>query len=133
MPLTKDRSTPTRNGGRRAFPVKANTTIFAGALVALNAGLAVPASATAGLVVVGRAEGAASTAGAGDGAATITTARGVFAFENQANDLVARTDIGQSCYVVDDCTVAKTDNNGARPVAGRVFDVDDAGVWVEII
>jgi hypothetical protein len=48
-----------------------------------------------------------------------------------AADLIAKADIGASCYVVDDQTVAKTNGGGARPRAGKVFDVDEYGVWVD--
>ena len=49
----------------------------------------------------------------------------------RADDAIALTEVGKPCYVVDDQTVAKTNNAGARPVAGTVFDVDAQGVWVE--
>ena len=62
----------------------------------------------------------------------IKVRRGVFRFGNSAStDAIGRTEIGKPCYVVDDQTVAETNNSGARPVAGTVFGVDAQGVWVE--
>ena len=40
-------------------------------------------------------------------------------------------DIGADCYIVDDQTVAKTSGTNTRSVAGKVFDVDADGVWVD--
>ncbi len=59
--------------------------------------------------------------------------RGCFRFANSAAaDLIALADIGADCYVVDDQTVAKTSASNTRSIAGKVRDVDAAGVWVEI-
>ena len=48
-----------------------------------------------------------------------------------ATDAITLADIGKDCFIVDDQTVAKTDGSGTRSRAGRVFDVDADGVWVE--
>lgn len=132
--LTKDRSTPVRDGRLIAHPMKANAKIFAGAIVALDGGYAVPGRTATGLVAVGRANRQADNTGGADGALFVTVERReVFLFENMATDLVDRTMIGSDCYVVDDQTVAATNggNPATRSIAGTVVDVDDAGVWVE--
>ena len=57
--LTSSRNTPEMSdfGRVQNYPVEANTTIYLGSMVALNAnGNAVPAASTAGLRIVGRAE-----------------------------------------------------------------------------
>src|SRR5690242_19415085 len=57
--LTSSRNTPEMSdfGRMQVYPVEANTTIYLGSMVALNAnGNAVPASSTPGLRIVGRAE-----------------------------------------------------------------------------
>jgi len=46
--------------------------------------------------------------------------------------MIAAAEIGTYCYIVDDQTVAKTDGTATRSSAGKVFDVDAQGVWVEI-
>ncbi|MBS0461750.1 MAG: hypothetical protein JSS41_04675 [Proteobacteria bacterium] len=135
MALTADRNTPQRlDRMRNSDPVEAASVIYVGSMVAINtSGNAVAASATAanitrGVSTVARADNSAGAAGA----INVDTERGVFQFANSASaDLLARTDIGATCYVVDAQTVAKTDGSGARPVAGVVRDVDANGVWVE--
>lgn len=134
MALAKDRDTQRRDGVLLSDPVAAGAKIYAGALVALNAaGDAVPASAVAAQKTRGVAQALADNTGGAAGAIKASARRGVFCFKNSAaGDLVARADIGASCYVVDDETVAKTNGAGARPVAGLIRDVDATGVWVEV-
>jgi hypothetical protein len=56
---------------------------------------------------------------------------GIFKFQNSsAGDLIAATEIGATCFIVDDQTVAKTNGGATRSVAGIVYDVDTDGVWV---
>ena len=132
--LTTHRNTPAALGDERQAPVAANARIFLGAMVQINAaGFAIQGSATAANVTIGRAEVAVDNTGGANGALTVDVRRGRFRYVNSAaGDLIARTEIGKPCYVVDDQTVAKTNNAGARPVAGTVYDVDALGVWVEI-
>lgn len=130
--LTLDRSTPHRASLLRQFPVKAGAKLFKGAIVAIDAtGLAQRGSATAALRTVGRCEAQIDNTAGADGALTVSAALGTFRYANStAADLIALKDVGASCYVVDDQTVALTSNGGARPIAGTIFDVDATGVWV---
>lgn len=69
----------------------------------------------------------------GDGIKATDLERGIFQFANSAStNLIAKADIGATCYVVDNQTVAKTDNSSARAAAGKIIDVDAGGVWVEV-
>jgi len=131
--LAAPRNTLARSGDIREMPVKASTKIFQGALVAIDAsGWALPAAAVAAHKVIGRAEDTFDNSAGANGAINARVATGVFRWNNSASgDLIARSDIGAACYVVDDNTVAKTSDTGARPVAGIIFDVDASGVWVE--
>ena len=132
MALNKDRNTPTREGADVVHPVAAAKTIYAGALVVLNAtGYAEPGSTATTLTAAGRAEERVDNSAGANGALTIRVRRGVFRFSNHG-DAVTRTEIGESCYIVDDQTVAKTDGTGTRSVAGKVIDLDGSGVWVEV-
>jgi len=132
-PLTTGRNTPARNADRRNFPLEAAAVIYAGAMVALNAsGNLVPASTSTTLKVVGRAEADVdnSAGAAGDLKCEVNT--GAFHYANSAAaDAIALSDVGANCYAVDDQTVAKTDGTGTRSVAGKIFDVDAQGVWVQ--
>ncbi len=131
MPLTNDRNTPMRQGDMVTLPVEANTTIYAGAMVAVNAaGNAVPAADAAGLTVIGRAEAQVDNTGGAAGALTIQVRRGVFQFANSTASALTAADVGQVAHVADDATVAKTTTNSI--VAGKVLGVEAGGVWVEI-
>ena len=124
--LTAARNTPQALDGKRRIPVATNVKIFQGSLVQINnAGFAVPGSATAANVAIGRAEEPADNTGGANGAISVDVRRGIFRFANSA------AEIGKTVYVVDDQTVAKTNNAGARPAAGICYDVDAQGVWVE--
>jgi O-acetyl-ADP-ribose deacetylase (regulator of RNase III) len=131
--LSADRNTPQRSGDNRNFPVKGAATLYAGGLAAIDAtGMLVPAASVAALKIVGRNERQIINTGA-DGDVRADVKAGIFRFNNSTStDAIALTDIGADCYAVDDQTVAKTSNSSARPVAGKIFDVDAQGVWVKI-
>lgn len=131
--LAAARNTPAALGDIRRVPLPANGIVYQGGMVQINAaGYAAAASATAANVTIGRAEATVNNAGGVNSALSVDVRRGIFRFANSAaGDLIARTEIGKTVYVVDDQTVAKTNNAGARPAAGICFDVDAQGVWVE--
>ena len=81
--------------------------------------------------MLGCAEQTVVNAGA-DGAKSVLAKRGVFKFFNAAADAVAAGDVGKDCYILDDQTVAKTNPNSTRAVAGIVQEVDADGVWVDV-
>jgi hypothetical protein len=132
--LTTERDTPRRTGDRLSLPAAAAKTYFAGALVARDAaGRATPGATAAGLRGVGRCQETVDNSAGGNDAVQVPIERGIFRFGNSADaDALGRGDIGQDCYMVDDQTVAKTDGTGTRSVAGKVFDVDALGVWVDL-
>lgn len=132
--LTGDRNTPERAGIDIVLPVAASTQIFAGALVALNAsGFAIGGATAVGLKAIGRAEQNVDNSDGANGDLTIRVKRGIFRYANSAGgDEIAAANIGAACYIVDDQTVAKTSDTGARSRAGRIVDVESLGVWVEV-
>lgn len=131
--LAQDRNTLRRNGDQMEPPVAANTRIYAGSIVAINAGgYAVPGSTATTLKAAGVAERRADNTGGAAGDMRVRVSRGVHQLGNSAStDAIALTDIGADCYIVDDQTVAKTNGSNTRSVAGKVFDVDADGVWVK--
>lgn len=132
MALTEGRNTPERDGVSFEFDVAAATEIFEGSLVALDAsGNAVPMPEAAGKIAAGRCEEYVDNPGnAGDEKVKVKS--GVFRFENSAGvDEITKAQIGDSCFGVDDQTVAKT-VGGGRSIAGYIVDVDDDGVWVKV-
>ncbi len=133
MALSADRPTPERDGKTFVFPVAAAVKIYAGALVALSAtGFATPGATAATLKGLGRAEDQADNTSGAAGDVLVRVARGLFRFANSAGaDEITLADVGATCYIVDDQTVAKTNGTGTRSMAGTVRDVDASGVWVE--
>lgn len=134
--LAAARNTPEKLGPERAIPLAANAKVFQGGMVqvASASGYGVAAVATVTNVTVGVARDSVDNTGGANGAVSVKLRRGVFRFANSAaGDAIGRTEIGKTVYVVDDQTVAKTDNAGARPAAGKCFDVDAQGVWVEFL
>lgn len=125
---TASRQTPGRVPGIRYFTSDAAGFGYLGCMVQLNAaGLLVDASATAANITVGVAH---FDFGASQGVSVDCSQ--VYPFVNSAGaDAIAVTDIGKPAYVVDNQTVAKTSNSGARPVAGTIYDVNEYGVWID--
>ena len=130
--LTDVRDTPEIANGAKviAVPVKGGTTIYQGALVALDAsGYAIPGKKAESLTAVGRAEETVANTGA-DGELVIRVARGVFIFENSTSGKITAAEVLGPCYIEDDQTVTKTATSAS--VAGLVIRVDDEGVAVEM-
>lgn len=130
MALTAEINTPEHPGNIVQLPLAADAVLYAGAIVALNtSGYAVAASDAAGLRVIGRAEHNADNTDGSAGDITINVKRGVFRWANSTTAAVDADDKGKVVFVEDDGTVAETSTHKCK--AGRVFTVDDAGVWVD--
>ena len=128
--LTNVRDTSELGGKYIALPVKGATTIYQGAIVAVDAnGYAIPGKKAASLKAAGRAEETVENKG-GDGDAVIRVSRGTFVFETSTSGKITAADVLSLCYMEDDQTVTKT-GTGAS-VAGLVIRVDDEGVAVEM-
>lgn len=128
--LTNVRDTSELGGKYIALPVKGATTIYQGAIVAVDAnGYAIPGKKAASLKAAGRAEETVENKG-GAGDAVIRVSRGTFVFENSTSGKITAADVLSLCYMEDDQTVTKT-GTGAS-VAGLVIRVDDEGVAVEM-
>lgn len=133
--LTIDRKTPElATSDHESLPVAASTKIYGGALVAINqSGHAVPASADSTLRVAGVADALADNASGAAAAIRVLVKRGPHGFKNSAGvDAITAADAGRPCYVVDDQTVARTSNAGARPIAGLVHSVDGSDIYVDV-
>ncbi|HUY28609.1 MAG TPA: hypothetical protein VMV27_14460 [Candidatus Binataceae bacterium] len=148
--LTSSRNTPElSDGGRmRVFGVEANTNVYLGGMLALDAsGNAVPASATTTtantLRIVGRAEkvvngipgeNAINNPGAA-GAISITARKGVFLYDQDSS--ISAAALGSVCFALDDHTVTAADRATGSAVqqyavAGQVVALDPSGqVWVD--
>lgn len=133
MPLTGDRNTKTATSGQRSFPVKGGVIIYEGALVVIATdGYARPGRASTTDICVGRALARVDATGLGDGVLRVEVGfdRPAFYANSTSGDLIALTDIGSTCYVVDDGQVAKTNGSSTRIAAGVIHDVTSDGVAV---
>lgn len=127
--ITKDRNTRRSNGDVRVLPVAANTTLYAGTMLAVNAaGQLVPPGTAGAVRVVGYAQTNST------GLATHPAWLGVSGpwVNGSGADQVTAADVGATVYAVDNQTIAKTDTGG-RLAAGTVWSVDADGVWVKFI
>jgi len=131
--LTEDRQLEARESKSYVYGVADGAKIFHGAIVCKNAtGYAVKGSADNTLIPLGISEQFVDNTDGGDGDLTVSVREGVFKCDNSgAADEITIAELGQTCYIVDDQTVAKTNGAGARPAAGYIRAVDDDGVWVE--
>lgn len=131
--LTQDRNTLRRDGVLIEPPVAGGARIFAGALVAINAaGLAVPGATSTTLAGAGAALAPADNTLGAAGALRVRVDKRPARFANSAAaDAITLADLGKDCFIVDDQTVAKTSGANTRSRAGKVFDVDADGVWVD--
>ena len=131
--MTQDRNTPARDAKDFQFPMAASVLIYAGAMVAINSsGYATKGQTATGLRGAGVAQEHADNATGAASDISVKVRRGCFRFANSASgDAITLADVGSDCYMVDDQTVAKTSGSNTRSVAGKVRDVESAGVWVE--
>lgn len=113
-----------------SLPMSASLKIWKGGLVAASnasatKGQAQKAGANMSQQVVGVANATVDNSSGSAGALLIDVRQGAFWFANStSSDQIDLHHIGQPAYVVDDQTVALTDNAGARVIAGTVVNVD---------
>jgi hypothetical protein len=134
--LTQDRNTLWRSDDYYTPPVEASTTLYNGGIVCCNpAGNAVPGSVSNNLKAMGIAEETVdnSKGAAGDQLVKIRRGGAHALHSLSGADEITKADVGRTCYVVDDQTVAKTDGGGSRSAAGIVRQVDNDGVWVAFV
>ncbi|KIO49600.1 hypothetical protein [Nitrosospira sp. NpAV] len=132
MALAADRNTHMQDGELISVPVATGVTIYAGALVVANAsGYATPGAVATTLTYLGRAEEQVVNPGANGAKNVLVRRRKAFKWLNHGADAVTQADLGKTCYVIDDQTVAKTNGTNTRSAAGVVIGVDSDGVWVQ--
>ncbi|MEY2689726.1 MAG: hypothetical protein RL375_3925 [Pseudomonadota bacterium] len=130
---TKDRDTREVTGRFRSGPMAASTKVYAGTIAVVDASGNVTKGSTATtLKAIGVFDQPYDNTGGAAGAITAEAKRGIFGpFANSsAGDAIAAADVGSTCYIVDDQTVAKTNGSSTRSAAGVVHAVDTEGVWV---
>lgn len=132
--LTQGRQTPRRSGDLLTLPVAASKTCYAGGLACRDAsGNATPGATATTLKALGAFRETVDNGSGSAGDVSAEIEKGIFRFGNSAStDLIAAADIGNDAYIVDDQTVAKTNGTSTRSVAGKIFDVDTLGVWIDL-
>jgi hypothetical protein len=131
--LAADKNYLRRLPGDRNFPVAAGVKIYMGAMVSVDAtGLLRPSRETVADKVVGVAKQRADNTGGAASAISceIESDFVVAMYNSGGGDAIAVANVGADCFAVDDQTVALTNNGGARPRAGKIHNVTEAGVWV---
>lgn len=120
------------------FPIAANTRLFKGTIVQINAsGQAVAAADGNGFRAVGRSRATydnttGSDAGGTAGDLDAQVEYGVFGWAGEAGALPT---IGDRCYVVDNETVSTTSTSSSgelRGYAGKCVEVRDSKYWVQM-
>lgn len=132
--LTEARLTLKRDGKTFARGIAAGKVIYEGALVCLSAtGFATPGATATTLTADGLALSSVDNTDGADGDKIVEIERGVFRFDNSAAaDAITAAEIGDTAYIVDDQTVAKTNGTNTRSAAGEIVDVDALGVWIKV-
>ncbi len=125
--LTSDFPRPKHNLSLKTYPVAPNTTIYAGAIVAIitsgtNTGTVVPASDTTNRRVVGVA-----TRPPKDGTVEVETNK---VFEFSVSGTITKANIGQPVYAIDDNTVALSTTNSVK--VGYLVDIVGNKAWVYV-
>lgn len=124
--LTGPRDTKAKANTRINVSIKTGVTIYAGALVAVDAtGYAIPASDATGLTVIGRATKTVAAGSAASGTYNMDVEQGVFWYASDVGTKV-KNKIGSILYIVDDQTVSATNSGSYAIVAGIMIDYDAA-------
>lgn len=132
--LTESITPPQMVGNTYRFPVKSAVLIYRGALIVVTStGYAKPGVTGTSLRAVGVATEYVDNTDGDDGDLNVNVRQGVFGFRNSADgDEITAADIGATCYVVDDQTVAKTSNGNARSPAGRICMLEGGLVYIDV-
>lgn len=145
MALTKGRKTAKAAlPGKLTAGIVAGVTCFQGGLAILASGYARPGRQGQGADNTAKAADAATyraagvftetkTGGAANGDVTIDIEEGPWLFKNSAaGAAITIAEIGKPCFIIDDETVAKTNPNSTRAVAGVVRGFEGDQVIVDV-
>jgi hypothetical protein len=102
--------------------VKTGETIWKGQMVGVDTNGLLVTSKSDMVRVVGRADESIAAAPAGS---TLKFSQGIFPWINGSS--LTEANFGDAVYAADNTTVNATNTN---PYVGRVYNVDDRGVWV---
>lgn len=126
MALTANNQPARRTGDLTSIPAAAGSVVFAGSIVVQIGGVGSAGKAGTG-TTIGISRGYVDNSAGADGDLVIQCARGIYLLKGTGFTLA---NLGADCYVLDDETVTLTETGNV--LAGKVFDVDDTGVWVDM-
>ena len=130
--LTRDRATPYREGIEVEYSVAANTKIYAGSLVCINAaGYVVPAADTSGFQFAGVAMEQVDNTDGNDGGQVVRLRRvGVFEFDAGS---ITQAMVGTDMYATDDHTFDDTAGATNHVKVGQLTKfVSATKGWIDI-
>ena len=111
-----------------AGALAAGVKLWSGAVACFNAaGYVVPGQTAVGLRTAGVVEKTYDNTLGVNGAVKCEIRAGIFPMNILAGDPVAQADIGNTCYLVDDNTIAKTNGSSTRSAAGVIEGFTDDG------
>lgn len=127
--LTEDRNPGRTDDKTFDDDAAASVECFVGGLVSIDtSGNARPGRADVTDRVRGVCTKHADNSSGSAGDIKVHSEAGTFPFANSGGgDEITSAEVGSTCYVVDDNTVAKTSNSSTRPAAGRVVRVRPDG------
>lgn len=131
---TTDRNTFYKDVQILGLDLAAGVSVLAGTIAVLNAdGFGQMGDTAADLIYVGCFEESVDNTTGADGDVKAKVRREkAFNWENDDADPVTQAELGQVCYIVDNQTVAATNDGGTRSAAGVVWEIDaDGSVWVK--
>ncbi len=110
------------------YPVAASTTVFAGAIVMIDAsGNAIEGATATGQIAVGRCENTVNNDSGSAGDFDVEIRTGIFAYENSGGDPVTVADIGNDVFIEDDQTVSRTNGGATQSRAGVMVGLRSDG------
>ena len=131
--LSADKKTEYTEGVELSIPVDDGDTIYAGALVCVNAdGYAVPGADTAGLIFMGVAREAADNSAGQDGdVSVVVRRRGLFKMAFATAITIAN--VGDNVFIADDQTVDVAGNLDNDIFVGIIASyIDTTHAWIDI-
>lgn len=132
--LSSDVQIERKEGLYLGYPVKASTTIYSGALVAVDAnGWALPGADTAGLVFQGVANQAADNSSGSNGDKTVVVSR-TGLWKLTLGSTISQANVGDKVYLSDDQTVDLAANTTNDVLVGVIAGfIDSTHAWVDIM
>ncbi|MBF7683920.1 hypothetical protein I2F27_11375 [Acinetobacter sp. B5B] len=130
--------TEQRDGKFMPLPLKAGAGVLQGTFAVIDqAGFAIDSQSIGGAnqTCLGIWDNSAQNTGADGDVLALVQRKKQFLMSNSSTDALTQADLGIQVFIEDNQTVAKSDGNGTRSLAGKFMGFDSQFtnyVWVEI-